>query len=262
MIDPRILLERRVHAGHDVLVIHAAPVVHDAALELLPVAGGAARIAEEHRPTLGRRRPEIRDTSRRRTVRPDRRECSGSSDISCRPASRPASPGSRRCPSHRCSCRAAARPSRRSSSDHSCGIEVRELALAAAVQRGHVEIVQMLEIVGQVGHHAGLLVDVEAVDGALARWSPARPCAPSRSTRKICVVPFDSGLEAQFAARPDPSAGPWESDRDLPRPACDLPPPAGERDVQLRKLRGARSGRRRQSACRPATSAAWSSSNS
>src|SRR5579859_1947038 len=39
LIDPLILLQRRVDAGHDILIVHAAPVVDNAALKLLPVAG-------------------------------------------------------------------------------------------------------------------------------------------------------------------------------------------------------------------------------
>ena len=41
-------------------------------------------------------------------------------------------------------------------------IDVRQLALTGAIQSGHVEIVQVLKIVREIGHHAGLLVDVEA----------------------------------------------------------------------------------------------------
>ena len=45
---------------------------------------------------------------------------------------------------------------------------MRQLPLAVAVEPRDVQIVQMLEIVRQVSHHAGLLVDVEPVHGALA----------------------------------------------------------------------------------------------
>src|SRR5205085_5348372 len=53
-VNPRVLFERGIHTCHHVLVIHAAPVVHNAALELLAVSGGSARIAEEHCPAFAR----------------------------------------------------------------------------------------------------------------------------------------------------------------------------------------------------------------
>ncbi len=49
------------------------------------------------------------------------------------------------------------------------GIDVRQLPLAAAVERGSIDIVQVLEIVGDVSHDAGLFVDVESADAPLAR---------------------------------------------------------------------------------------------
>src|SRR5580698_2120125 len=53
-IDPGILLNRRVYPRHDVLVIHATPVIDDSALEFLPIPRRPARIAEEYRPSLRR----------------------------------------------------------------------------------------------------------------------------------------------------------------------------------------------------------------
>src|SRR5580700_2374115 len=52
-IDPWILLQRGVDAGHDVLIVHRAPIVDDAAFELVAIPGGTARIAKEDRPTFG-----------------------------------------------------------------------------------------------------------------------------------------------------------------------------------------------------------------
>ena len=54
---------------------------------------------------------------------------------------------------------------------------MRELPLAAAIERRDVEIVEMLEIVGQVSHHAGLRVEVEAANGALAGGHRRHVCA-------------------------------------------------------------------------------------
>src|SRR5437867_5878630 len=51
-IDPRIPCDRRRHAAHHVDVVLTAPLVHDPALELAPISGRAARIREEHRPSL------------------------------------------------------------------------------------------------------------------------------------------------------------------------------------------------------------------
>src|SRR5205823_3818874 len=53
-VDPRIAGDRGGHSGHDIDVILAAPLVDDPALELASVTRRAARIREEHRPSLRR----------------------------------------------------------------------------------------------------------------------------------------------------------------------------------------------------------------
>src|SRR5262245_12080903 len=49
-IDPRVLCDHGRYAVHDVDIVLAAPLVHDSPLELAAVAGGSARVGEEHRP--------------------------------------------------------------------------------------------------------------------------------------------------------------------------------------------------------------------
>src|SRR6266550_4472667 len=49
-IDPRILLQYRIHAAHHVLVVFAAPFSYDSPLELLAVARRASRVGKEHSP--------------------------------------------------------------------------------------------------------------------------------------------------------------------------------------------------------------------
>src|SRR5205085_4003788 len=53
-VYPRILRQNHVDAAHDVCVIFATPLAHDAILDLLAVAGRAARVGEEDRPAARR----------------------------------------------------------------------------------------------------------------------------------------------------------------------------------------------------------------
>src|SRR5271166_5036831 len=167
LVDPGILLERGIDAGHDVLVIHAAPVVLDAALEFLAVAGGSARIAEEDRVAFSGVDLEF--------VVPIDAVLSGGAAVDAQ--------------DHRIflagfpvdgfdqeafdvpavgALEVEALDFGEREFVPKFFVDVGELAFAGAVERGDVDVVQVVEVVREIRHETGLFVHVEAVDGALA----------------------------------------------------------------------------------------------
>src|SRR5262249_47663843 len=163
-LDPRVLRQRRVDAVHDVDVVPAAPVQLDAALELLAVAGGAARVGEEHRPAVRRVDLEL--------VIPVEAELAGRAAVNCQdhrilPA---------RLPADRLHEEAVDVPAIRTLERHAFDrhqlqllverrVQVRELPRTPAVEIGDVEVVEVRRIVFAVGDPPALLVDVDEVDG-------------------------------------------------------------------------------------------------
>src|SRR5471030_256154 len=196
-VHPRILFERRIHARHHVLIVHAAPIVRDAPLELLPVAGRSARIAEKNRPPLGRVDLELLIPIHAVLAR--------------RPAVNAHHHGIllARLPADRLHEKSIDVPPVRAlitqafhgghvQSRPEIRIQVRQLALARAVQGRRIKVVQVLEIVSQVSHHAGLLVDVEAANGALS-GGHGRKLVAVRIHAENVRLALHAGLEAQFA---------------------------------------------------------------
>src|SRR5580704_767865 len=164
-IDPRILLQHRVHAGHYVLVIHATPIVGDAAFELLTITGGAARIAEEDRVAAGRVNLKF--------VIPVHAVLSGGPSVNAEDH-RIFFAGIKAYRLHQKTVNGPMIGTGVRNSLHSCRIQLipqfridpRQLAFNAAVQARDVKIIQAPKIVRKIGHHTGLFVDVESVYAA------------------------------------------------------------------------------------------------
>ena len=80
---------------------------------------------------------------------------------------------------------------------------MRQLALTGAIQAGHVEIVQVLKIVREIGHHAGLLVNVESVHGALATSDRGDGTGGEVDTKDLRGA-LESGFETQVVRAGSP----------------------------------------------------------
>ena len=159
-IDPWILPDGRIHARHHIRVIHHTPVVHDAALELLPVSRRSAWIAEEHRPSFGCIDlklviPIDAVLSGRATMNTQYHRIFNTGlpahGLHHKPVDTQAIGALIRQALYRSQVQAFPQ----------CGIEVRQLPFAPAGGIRNIQIVQMLEVVGEIDHPAAALVPVE-----------------------------------------------------------------------------------------------------
>ena len=194
-----ILREHRVDAVHDVDVVLAAPFHLDAALELLAVAGRAARVGEEHRPAV--RGVDLELVEPVEAVHAGRPAVNAQHHrilLAALPADRlheeavdvPAVGALER---HALDRRRAAAASTAPRSDASA-------ASRCGRQIGDVEIVEMRRIVHEIRRDASsLLVDVDGAHRALA-GRDLRGALRGEIDAEQVARPLDAGLEVQRPA--------------------------------------------------------------
>src|SRR2546423_3616715 len=164
-VNPGVFFERGLDAVHDVRVVLAAPLALYAALELLPVARRAARVAVEDGPPSRGVDLELLEPVNAVLA------CGAAVDAQDQRVLLPL------LPAEGLDHEAVNVPSVRALVSHALNVreleprpeslvEAREFSFAAAVEVGRVDVVEVLEVVRGVDHSATAFVNVNGADGA------------------------------------------------------------------------------------------------